>query len=70
MAAPERIKKHIVPLSMENISDSEPVRKTISQENKRTTMVRTAVATLESVFRIPHFARMDVTPAKKAEPSP
>ena len=35
----------------------------------RTTTVRTAVATVESVFLIPHFARIDVTPAKKAEPA-
>ena len=35
----------------------------------RTTAVRTAVATVESVFLIPHFARIDVTPAKKAEPA-
>ena len=28
-----------------------------------------AVATFESVCLIPHFARIDVTPAKKAEPN-
>ena len=39
----------------------------MTQENSSTTMVRIAVATLESVFRMPHFARMDVTPAKKAD---
>ena len=32
-------------------------------------MVRIAVATVESVFRIPDFARIDVTPAKNAEPN-
>ena len=31
-------------------------------------MVRMAVATVESVFRMPHLARIEVTPAKKAEP--
>ena len=31
-------------------------------------MVRIAVATVESVFRMPHLARMAVTPAKNAEP--
>ena len=31
-------------------------------------MVRTAVATVESVLRMPHLARMAVMPAKKAEP--
>jgi hypothetical protein len=30
-------------------------------------MVRKAVAKSESVFLIPHFARMDVSPAKAAE---
>ena len=32
-------------------------------------MVRTAVATVESVFLIPHFAKIDVTPAKNADPA-
>ena len=31
-------------------------------------MVRMAVATSVSVFEIPHFASMEVMPAKKAEP--
>ena len=30
-------------------------------------MVRIAVAKVESVFLIPHFASIDVIPAKKAE---
>ena len=42
---------------------------TISHENSRTTIVRMAVAVSESVFRMPHFARMDVSPAKSAEPN-
>ena len=37
-------------------------------EKIRTTTVRTAIATVESVFLIPHFARIEVTPAKNAEP--
>jgi hypothetical protein len=41
--------------------------KTMIQENARTTMVRIAVARSESVFLIPHFARIDVSPAKTAE---
>ena len=45
----------------------EPTRNTITQENSSTTMVRMAVATSESVLRMPHFARMEVTPAKNAE---
>jgi len=32
-------------------------------------MVRIAVATSESVFLIPHLAKMAVTPAKNAEPN-
>jgi len=31
-------------------------------------MARMAVATSESVFEIPHFASIEVIPAKKAEP--
>lgn len=46
---------------------AEPDTKTMSQENKSTTMVRNAVATSESVFLMPHFARMDVKPAKTEE---
>ncbi len=49
--------------------DCEPVRKTISQENASTITVRMAVATVESVRRTPHFARMAVSPAKRAEPN-
>ena len=32
-------------------------------------MVRIAVATVGSVFRMPHFTQMAVTPAKNAEPT-
>ena len=46
-----------------------PATATISQEKNRTTAVRIAVATSESVFRIPHFARIAVIPAKKEEPT-
>ena len=42
-------------------------RNTISHEKSSTTTVRIAVATEESVFRMPHFARIAVIPAKKAE---
>ena len=48
---------------------AEPTMATISHENSRTTIVRMAVAVSESVFRMPHFARMDVSPAKSAEPN-
>ena len=45
----------------------EPTTKTIIHEKMRTTTVRRAVATSESVFLIPHFARIEVKPAKTAE---
>lgn len=38
-------------------------------ENINTTMVRIAVATFESVFLIPLFAKIEVTPAKNADPT-
>jgi hypothetical protein len=45
----------------------EPTINTIIHENARTTIVLSAVAKSESVFLIPHFARIDVSPAKNAE---
>ena len=54
---------------MDLIPAPAPVIPTISQENASTTTVRIAVATSESVFRIPHFARIAVIPAKKEEPT-
>ena len=54
--------------SMEPSWSCEPTTNTISQEKSSTTMVRTAVATVESVLRMPHLARIAVMPAKKAEP--
>ncbi len=48
---------------------AEPTIQTISHEKISTTMVRIAVAASESVFLIPHFARTDVRPAKRAEPN-
>ena len=68
MAAPERIRNsRVVPL-MELVWSKDPAANTMIQEKIRTTTVRTAVATVESVFRIPHLARIEVTPAKNAEP--
>ena len=46
----------------------EPDTKTISHEKNSTTTVRIAVATVESVFRMPHLARIDVSPENRAEP--
>lgn len=45
----------------------EPTINTIIKENSNTMAVLIAVAMSESVFLIPHFARMDVIPAKKAD---
>jgi hypothetical protein len=43
--------------------------KTISHEKSKTITVRIAVATCESVFFIPHLAKIDVIPAKNADPN-
>ena len=45
----------------------EPVINTIIQEKTSTTTVLTAVATSESVSFIPHLARIEVSPANKAD---
>lgn len=41
----------------------------MTKDMRSTTIVRIAVATVESVFLIPHFARMEVAPANSAEPT-
>lgn len=53
---------------MELMVGMDPTIPAMSQAKRSTTIVRTAVATSESVWRMPHFARMDVMPAKRAEP--
>lgn len=69
MARPDKIRnKKVLPL-IDLIPAPAPVIPTISQENASTTTVRIAVATSESVFRIPHFARIAVIPAKKEDPT-
>lgn len=68
MAAPERIKNNNVFPVTDEICSPDPTIHTIIQENRRTTIVRTAVATFESVFRIPLLAKIEVSPAKKADP--
>ena len=52
---------------MSVIVPAEPTTNTIIQEKINTTIVLMAVATSESVFFIPHFARIDVKPANIAE---
>ena len=46
---------------------ADPTTNTMTQANSNTTTVLRAVATSESVFLIPHFARIDVIPAKNAD---
>ena len=69
MVIPERIRKtHVLALIiMMDVSGA--VSSAIRQAKMRTTIVRIAVATVESVSLIPHFASIAVTPAKKAEPN-
>lgn len=45
----------------------QPIPLTTKKNN--TTIVRNAVATCEFVFLIPHLAKIDVIPAKNAEPN-
>lgn len=67
VAMPDRRKHQVLPLTAAKLW-SAPVTSTMSQENTSTTMVRRAVATLESVCLMPHLARMEVNPANRAEP--
>lgn len=66
---PDRIRNTYDLPSISPIRDCDPATKTISHENINTTIVRSAVATVESVFLIPHFAKIEVIPANKAEPN-
>lgn len=67
MASPERIRKTTVLVSIAVMVACEPVMNTISHEKASTTTVRIAVAIFESVFFIPHLARIEVTPANRAD---
>ena len=66
---PDKIKNIHVLLLNELIVPMDPVISIMIQEKTNTTIVRMAVAASESIFRIPHFARIDVNPAKTAEPN-
>ena len=48
---------------------NDPTMSTMQKDMSSTTTVRMAVATVESVLRIPHFARMEVSAANAADPS-
>ena len=67
MARPERMRKVRDLAPIFPMVPAEPTTNTISQEKTRTTTVRRAVATSESVFRMPHFASMDVNAANTAD---
>ena len=68
MESPDNTRNTIVRVPIFPVPLPAPVIRTISQENISTTTVRMAVATSESVFCIPHFARIAVIPAKNEEP--
>ena len=67
VASPDSTRNTSVFASMTVIADCDPTTNTMIHENNSTMIVRMAVATLESVFLMPHFARIDVTPAKNAD---
>ena len=67
MARPERTRNSSVRFPMVPRPVWAPVRNTIPQEKASTITVRIAVATVESVRRMPHFAKTAVSPAKNAE---
>ncbi len=46
---------------------ADPKERTMSHDTARTTTVRSAVATVESVSLMPSLARIDVKPANSAE---
>ena len=69
MASPESVRNSQVFPLISVIVPAEPTIITIIMDMISTTIVRTAVATVESVLRIPHFASIAVIPAKNAEPA-
>ena len=68
MAAPDKIKNSKDRGGISVILSAEPTINTITHEKARTTIVQIAVAMSESVFLIPHFASIAVSPANNAEP--
>ena len=65
VASPESTRNSQVFGEMEVMLPAEPTMSTMTSDIISTTIVRIAVATVESVFLIPHFARIAVAPAKK-----
>ena len=69
MASPDRIRNVQVLAETLPMPCCAPTRNTMIHEKISTIMVRIAVAVLESVFLIPHFASMEVSPANRADPN-
>ncbi|MPN41148.1 hypothetical protein SDC9_188690 [bioreactor metagenome] len=69
VAKPESARNTSVFVSTAASVACEPARNTIAQANMSTTIVRIAVASDESVLRIPALTSIAVTPAKSAEPN-
>lgn len=67
MARLDRIKNAMLRAAISPMAVWEPITNTMSQAKTATTTVRSAVARLESTFSMPIFARMEVTPAKRAD---
>ncbi len=67
MAAPDKIRNTKDLGVISEIVPAESTTATISHEKASTTMVRRAVARSEFVFLMPHLARIEVIPAKKAD---
>lgn len=67
MAIPERTRKARDFVLISEIVPADPTTNTMIHENTRTTIVLSAVAISESVFLIPHLARIDVAPANIAD---
>ena len=67
MARPDRIRngseRPLIALS----DDADPTRAAMPQAPAATTSVRSAVATVEFVVATPAFARIEVSPAKRAD---
>ena len=67
MAIPESTRKTSDFVLIFEIVPADPTMNTMIHENRRTTTVLSAVAISESVFLIPHLARIDVAPANTAD---
>ena len=67
MAAPDSSRNRSERAEIWAMVGADPTKKTISHEKTKTTTVRSAVATSESVFLMPHLAKIAVKPANTAD---